>query len=387
MKFFHLSDLHIGKQLHRYNLKEDQQVILKEVITYAKELRPDAIVIAGDIYDKSVPSAEAVNVFDEFLTDLSEITPEIPILIISGNHDSPDRLKYASEILKRHHIYLAGNVPERPEEHIEKVTLHDAYGEVDFYLLPFMKPAYVKNIFVDGTPETYSDAVKEIIKREKIDYKDKRNVLVSHQFYVGEKAESPETCDSEVFSVGGIDNVDIGSVKEFDYVALGHLHGAQCIGKPEIRYCGTLLKYSVSESTQNKSLAVVTLKAKGEKPEIENYPLHPLRDVRKKKGTLDEIIKEAQETEKDDYISITLTDEIDPYKPKEQLERIFSHILEIRVDNQRTRTKLKEMDEELVMKDPFTSFAEFYKEMQGREMNGEEETIMKEIFDKAKGVE
>lgn len=387
MKFFHLSDLHIGKQLHRYNLKEDQQVILKEVITYAKELRPDAIVIAGDIYDKSVPSAEAVNVFDEFLTDLSEITPEIPILIISGNHDSPDRLKYASEILKRHHIYLAGNVPERPEEHIEKVTLHDAYGEVDFYLLPFMKPAYVKNIFVDGTPETYSDAVKEIIKREKIAYKDKRNVLVSHQFYVGEKAESPETCDSEVFSVGGIDNVDIGSVKEFDYVALGHLHGAQCIGKPEIRYCGTLLKYSVSESTQNKSLTVVTLKAKGEKPEIENYPLHPLRDVRKKKGTLDEIIKEAQETEKDDYISITLTDEIDPYKPKEQLERIFSHILEIRVDNQRTRTKLKEMDEELVMKDPFTSFAEFYKEMQGREMNGEEETIMKEIFDKAKGVE
>lgn len=387
MKFFHLSDLHIGKQLHRYNLKEDQQVILKEVITYAKELRPDAIVIAGDIYDKSVPSAEAVNVFDEFLTDLSEITPEIPILIISGNHDSPDRLKYASEILKRHHIYLAGNVPERPEEHIEKVTLHDTYGEVNFYLLPFMKPAYVKNIFVDGTPETYSDAVKEIIKREKIDYKDKRNVLVSHQFYVGEKAESPETCDSEVFSVGGIDNVDIGSVKEFDYVALGHLHGAQCIGKPEIRYCGTLLKYSVSESTQNKSLTVVTLKAKGEKPEIENYPLHPLRDVRKKKGTLDEIIKEAQETEKDDYISITLTDEIDPYKPKEQLERIFSHILEIRVDNQRTRTKLKEMDEELVMKDPFTSFAEFYKEMQGREMNGEEETIMKEIFDKAKGVE
>ena len=387
MKFFHLSDLHIGKQLHRYNLKEDQQVILKEVITYAKELRPDAIVIAGDIYDKSVPSAEAVNVFDEFLTDLSEITPEIPILIISGNHDSPDRLKYASEILKRHHIYLAGNVPERPEEHIEKVTLHDAYGEVDFYLLPFMKPAYVKNIFVDGTPETYSDAVKEIIKREKIDYKDKRNVLVSHQFYVGEKAESPETCDSEVFSVGGIDNVNIGSVKEFDYVALGHLHGAQCIGKPEIRYCGTLLKYSVSESTQNKSLTVVTLKAKGEKPEIENYPLHPLRDVRKKKGTLDEIIKESRETEKDDYISITLTDEIDPYKPKEQLERIFSHILEIRVDNQRTRTKLKEMDEELVMKDPFTSFAEFYKEMQGREMNGEEETIMKEIFDKAKGVE
>lgn len=387
MKFFHLSDLHIGKQLHRYNLKEDQQVILKEVVTYARELRPDAIIIAGDIYDKSVPSAEAVTIFDEFLTELSEITPEIPVLIISGNHDSPDRLKYASEILKKHHIYLSGNVPEKPEEHIEKVTLQDTYGEVDFYLLPFMKPAYVRNVFVDEVPETYSDAVKEIIKREKIDYKNKRNVLISHQFYVSSKEEAPETCDSEVFSVGGIDNVDIGAVKEFDYVALGHLHGAQSIGKPKIRYCGTLLKYSVSESTQNKSLTVVTLKEKGKKPEIESYPLHPLRDVRKKTGTLEEIIEKAGEAEKDDYISITLTDEIDPYKPKEQLEHVFSHILEIRVDNQRTRTKLKEMDEELVMKDPFTSFAEFYKEMQGRRMNEEEETIMKEIFDKAKGVE
>lgn len=388
MKFFHLSDLHIGKQLHRYNLKEDQQVILKEVIAYAKELRPDAIVIAGDIYDKSVPSAEAVTIFDEFLTELSEITPVIPILIISGNHDSPDRLNYASEILRRHHIYLVGNVPEQPEEYIEKVTLQDTYGEVDFYLLPFMKPGYVRNVFVNNVPETYADAVREIIKREEIDYNNnKRNVLVSHQFYVGEKEGSPETCDSEVFSVGGIDNVDIGAVKEFDYVALGHLHGAQYVSRPKIRYCGTLLKYSVSESTQTKSLTVVTLKEKGEKPEIACYPLHPLRDVRKKKGTLEEIIKEAGEEEKEDYISITLTDEIDPYKPKEQLERVFSHILEIRVDNQRTRTKLKEMDEELVMKDPFTSFCEFYKEMQGREMNTQEETIMKEIFDNVKGVE
>ena len=232
MKFFHLSDLHIGKQLHRYNLKEDQQVILKEVIDYAKELRPDAIVIAGDIYDKSVPSAEAVTIFDEFLTELSEITPVIPILIISGNHDSPDRLQYASEILRRHHIYLVGNVPEQPEEHIEKVTLQDTYGEVDFYLLPFMKPGYVRNVFVNNVPETYADAVREIIKREEIDYNNKRNVLVSHQFYVGEKEGSPETCDSEVFSVGGIDNVDIGAVKEFDYVALGHLHGAQYVSRP-----------------------------------------------------------------------------------------------------------------------------------------------------------
>ena len=385
MRFFHLSDLHIGKQLHHYSLKEDQEHILGEIIEYAGKLHPDAVVIAGDIYDKPVPSAEAVTLFDDFLTRLAKIRPQIPVMIISGNHDSADRLRYAAGILKEEKIYLAGSVPQKEEEHIEKVTLKDEWGEVNFFLLPFLKPAYVRRLFEENPPETYSDAVNRLIKRENINFKDERNVLVSHQFYMG--SYLPETCDSEVFSVGGIDNVDIGSVKEFDYVALGHLHGAQCIGKPEIRYCGTLLKYSVSESTQNKSLTVVTLKAKGEKPEIENYPLHPLRDVRKKKGTLDEIIKEAQETEKDDYISITLTDEIDPYKPKEQLERIFSHILEIRVDNQRTRTKLKEMDEELVMKDPFTSFAEFYKEMQGREMNGEEETIMKEIFDKAKGVE
>ena len=387
MRIFHLSDLHIGLKLINRDLREDQEYILDQIIQKAAEKVPDAIVIAGDIYDKAVPSAEAVEVFDHFIGKLRNAVPDSVIMMISGNHDSAPRVNCFRSVLDRQKIYMIGIPPQTEEDHIEKVVLQDEYGPVNFYLLPFMKPAYVKNIFVDGTPETYSDAVKEIIKREKIDYKDKRNVLVSHQFYVGEKAESPETCDSEVFSVGGIDNVDIGSVKEFDYVALGHLHGAQCIGKPEIRYCGTLLKYSVSESTQNKSLTVVTLKAKGEKPEIENYPLHPLRDVRKKKGTLDEIIKEAQETEKDDYISITLTDEIDPYKPKEQLERIFSHILEIRVDNQRTRTKLKEMDEELVMKDPFTSFAEFYKEMQGREMNGEEETIMKEIFDKAKGVE
>lgn len=387
MKFFHLSDLHIGKQLHRYNLREDQQVILREVADYARKLRPDAILIAGDVYDKSVPSAEAVTIFDEFLTELSEITPAIPILIISGNHDSSDRLEYAAEILKRHQIYLAGNVPERPEEHVEKVTLEDEYGEVDFYLLPFMKPGYVRNVFEDQAPETYAEAVKEIIEREKIDYDNKRNVLVSHQFYTGGKETIPETCDSEVFSVGGIDNVDISSVSEFDYVALGHLHGAQCVRKPEIRYCGTLLKYSVSECNQNKVLTVVTMKEKKEPAEIECYPLHPLRDVKKKKGRLEDIIKAADETEKEDYVSITLTDEIDPYKPKEQLEKVFSHILEIRVDNQRTRTKLREMDEELVMKDAFTSFAEFYKEMQGRNLEPEEEKIIRQLIDDVKGEE
>ena len=383
MKFFHLSDLHIGRQLHHYNLREDQEKILGEVIDYAKLIHPDSIIIAGDIYDKSVPSAEAVSMFDEFLTALSAIEPAIPVLIISGNHDSAERLQYASGILKKHQIHLAGIAPRTPEEYIEKVTLTDEYGEVNFYLLPFLKPAYVRRVFDEEIPETYSEAVRCLIEREKIDFCNRRNVLISHQFYTGK--DNPQTCDSETFSVGGIDNIDIGCVKEFDYVALGHLHGEQNVGMSHIRYCGTLLKYSVSESSHHKSLSVVTLKEKGISPQIELLPLHPLRDVQKKRGQLEEILKQAEEKEKDDYISITLTDEVEPYKPKEQLEKVFSHILEVRVDNTRTRNKLQELDEELTIKDPLESFADFYQEMQGKEMGEEEQEIMMQILEEAKG--
>ena len=383
MKFFHLSDLHIGRQLHHYNLREDQEKILGEVIDYAELIHPDSIIIAGDIYDKSVPSAEAVSMFDEFLTALSAIEPAIPVLIISGNHDSAERLQYASGILKKHQIHLAGIAPRTPEEYIEKVTLTDEYGEVNFYLLPFLKPAYVRRVFDEEIPETYSEAVRCLIEREKIDFCNRRNVLISHQFYTGK--DNPQTCDSETFSVGGIDNIDIGCVKEFDYVALGHLHGEQNVGMSHIRYCGTRLKYSVRESSHHKSLSVVTLKEKGISPQIELLPLHPLRDVQKKRGQLEEILKQAEEKEKDDYISITLTDEVEPYKPKEQLEKVFSHILEVRVDNTRTRNKLQELDEELTIKDPLESFADFYQEMQGKEMGEEEQEIMMQILEEAKG--
>ena len=385
MRFFHLSDLHIGKQLHRYNLREDQEAILKEVVAYAKDLRPDAIIIAGDIYDKSVPSAEAVAVFDEFLTSLSEIAPAIALLIISGNHDSAQRLDYASGILKSHQIYLAGTAPRIEEEHIRKVTLNDEYGEVDFYLLPFLKPSYVRNVFPGEPPQTYGDAVAKLIRREEIDYHGRRNVLVSHQFYTGN--ELPKTCDSETFSVGGIDNVDIGAVKDFDYVALGHLHGVQSVGMPHIRYCGTLLKYSVSESGQEKALTLVTLSQKGAPPKVERLALHPLRDVKKKRGNLAEILEAANEEERDDYVSITLTDEVDPHKPKEQLEEVFDRILEVKADNTRTRNKLREMDEELVLKDPLETFCDFYQEMQGRQLAQEELEIMKKMFDEAEGEE
>lgn len=382
MKFFHLSDLHIGKTLHHYSMKEDQEAVLSEIIGYAASVRPDAVVIAGDIYDRSVPSAESVSVFDWFLTELSKIRPAIPILIISGNHDSAERLEYVSGILKEHQIYVSGSVPRDETERIRKVTLEDEYGEVDFYLLPFFRPSYVRNVFKGETPETYTEAVQRLLDREEIDYENRRNVLVSHQFYTGRKGETV-TCDSEIFSVGGIENVDAGAVEDFDYVALGHLHGPQNVSSPHIRYCGTLLKYSVSESGHDKSLTVVTLGEKKEKPVIDLLPLHPLRDVKKKTGNLKDIIDQAAEDEREDYISVTLTDEVDPYKPREQLEKVFGHILEVRADNNRTRNKLSELEEETAFRDPVESFADFYQEMQGRALEEEELQIMLEIFGQA----
>lgn len=381
MRFFHLSDLHIGRQLHHYNLIEDQRQILGKIVAYAADIHPDAIVIAGDIYDKSVPSAEAVTVFDEFLTAVSAIKPSIPVMIISGNHDSPERLSYAAGFLKECHIHVAGHAPENSGEHISKVTLKDELGEVDFYLLPFLKPSYVRTVWEDNTPEDYSAAVRMLIEREKIDFQTRRNVLVSHQFYTGE-GKGPETCDSETITVGGIDNVDTGPVKEFDYVALGHLHGAQCVGSRRIQYCGTPMKYSVSESGHNKSLAMIILGEKGEEPEIIRLPLHPLRDVKKKRGRLEDILNSASEDEKDDYVSITLTDETEPYKPKEQLEKVYTHILEVRLDNERVRQKLSEFDEELILKDPLSVFRDFYREIQGREMGEDEKEILKQVTDR-----
>lgn len=402
MKFFHLSDLHIGKQLHYYNLKEDQRYILREIVDYAGQLHPDAIVIAGDIYDKSAPSAEAVSIFDEFLTKISEIMPRISVLIISGNHDSSERLEYASEILKKEKIYLAGDVPRTEKEHLKKVTLEDEYGEVDFYLLPFMKPSYVRKIFEEEML-SYTDAVGKMIDREKIDFKNKRNVLISHQFYAGK--DRPETCDSETISVGGLDQVSTSVLHGFDYVALGHLHGAQNLtiddeGNIEsdndngrdcdcdkkylnIRYCGTPLKYSVSEANQEKTLTVVEMSGKEDGVQVKTVPLHPLHDVKKKRGNLQEILQNAIEEEREDYISVTLTDELEPYKPKEQLQQNFEHILEINIDNTRTRKQLELLEETMILKNPMTNFEDFYFEIQGKELSEKERNIMEKIISEA----
>ena len=383
MRFFHLSDLHIGKQLHHYSLLEDQRHILNEVVSRVEELKPDAVVIAGDIYDKSVPSAEAVSLFDDFLTRLADVEGGPAIMLISGNHDSAQRLDYASRILGRQNIYIAGEVPGEKDEYLKKVTLSDEYGEVDFYLLPFLKPGYVRGVFEEDIPETYSEAVARILEREAPD-QEKRNVLLSHQFYTG-NGTILQTCDSELFSVGGIDNVDIAPLLQFDYVALGHLHRAQQAGKPFIRYCGTLLKYSVSEAGDTKSLHMVELGKKGEEALVELLPLHPLRDVRTVRGEMTQIMEQAETESCKDYISITLTDEVDPYRPKEQLEKVYPHILEIRMDNARTRKRLEEFDEEVELTDPLLVFGEFYEEIQGRELSREEREFLEKVFDKVKG--
>lgn len=380
MKIFHLSDLHIGKLLHSYNLRRNQEVVLQQIVENAKLYRPDVILIAGDIFDKSVPSGEAYTIFDQFINLLASITPSIPVLIIAGNHDSAERLNYASSFLEMHQIYIAVLPPQKEEETIKKVTLQDEFGEVDFYLLPFLKPGYVRHLFQEGEITTYHSAVKAILEREGIDYS-RRNVLLSHQFYVS-AGQTTETCDSEqlTITVGGLDNVDATCVEQFDYVALGHIHKSQSVGKPYIRYCGTPLKYSVSEEHHNKSITMVTLMEKGSEVLIETIPITPIQDVRRVRGILSEILACANEDNRHDFISVTITDEIDPFKPKDQLEEQYDYILELMVDNARTKARIQEINGEASVLDPFQAFCEFYQEMQQCAISGEEEEIVTEII-------
>lgn len=392
MRFFHLSDLHIGKHLHLYNLAQDQKYIFMQIVEKAKEYRPDAIVIAGDIYDKSVPSGEAYQLFDSFLNSLADLTPTIPILVIAGNHDSQERLQYASSFLERHQIYIATKPPQEMDEQLKKVTLTDSYGEVDFYLFPFTKPGYVRHLFPQEEALSYERAFELTLEREDIDYSH-RNVLVAHQFFVNQ-GQKPECCDSEQMNlnVGGVDSIDIGVVEDFDYVAAGHIHGPQTLGSGKVRYCGTPLKYSVSEEHHKKSITLVTLQEKGKEPLIETIPLKALHDVRRLKGSLVELL-EVDEAIKDDYLSITLTDEKELYRPKDILSEVYPYILEITVDNSRTRNIYAgllsdgvEAEEGMeTLQSPLEAFREFYQLMQQQPLSESEENVIIEILDGAGG--
>ena len=380
MKIFHLSDLHIGKQLHYYSLRENQQAILHQIAERAEEYAPDAILICGDIFDKSVPSGEAYTLFDDFLNELSERVPQTSVLIIAGNHDSAQRLNYASSFLEKHHIYVSVLPPRKTEEYLKKIELQDEWGTVNFYLLPFLKPGYVRHLFEEGVVTNYESAVREILERETIDY-GQRNILLSHQFYTN-GGEQPQLCDSEnaVLTVGGLDNIDVSVIESFDYAALGHIHGAQMVKKPYIRYCGTPLKYSVSEEHHKKSITMVTLRNKGEEPVIETIPLTPLQEVRREKGLLKEILERATEKNCHDFVSITMTDEKEPYNPKEQLEEVYDSILELRIENSRTRSLMEEKEELDVQLRPMEIFRSFYEEMNQQTMSEEEENIMTDII-------
>lgn len=329
MKFLHLADLHIGKRVNEFDLKEDQKYILDRILEICDENRPDAVLIAGDLYDRSVPPGEAVELLDEFLTQLS--SRGLPVFAVSGNHDSPERLDFGSRIMRRNGVTIAGSF----RGHMEKTTLSDKFGPVNVWLLPFLKPALAEPYFPPEQTGTYEDAVRAAIGASEIPEKE-RNVLVAHQF-VTAFGTQPETCDSETVSIGGADQVDASVFAAFDYVALGHLHGPQRIGRPAVRYAGSPLKYSFSEARQKKSVTFVELKEKG-RVEISTVPLVPLHDMREIRGPITELTKpeNAEFGSREDYIRATLTDEHAVADAAERLRAVYPNLMCIDFESART---------------------------------------------------
>lgn len=382
MKIFHIADLHIGKQLNYYNLKENQEDILNQIVERMEEYRPDVLLIAGDIFDKAMPSGEAYGLFDAFLNRAASIRPAIPICMIAGNHDSPERLNYASSFMEKHQIYISVMPPQKEGEYLKKLVLTDEFGPVNIYLLPFTKPGYVRPLFPDEDMADYETAVRAVLAREKVDTT-QRNILVSHQFYQSSGWETA-TCDSEqvLLSVGGLDRIDISVLKDFDYVALGHLHGPQKIKEEYIRYAGSPLKYSVSEERHHKSITMITLGQKGEQLDICQIPLKARQDVRSERGTLKEILERASGESRHDFVSVTLTDENEPYRMKEMLREVYDYLLEIRVDNVRTRKRLELTAEKQENLTPLEAFRSFYEEVGKMPLTEAEEILIENTLNR-----
>ena len=350
MKLFHLSDLHIGKRVNEVSMIPDQAHILAQILDMIDEEKPDALLIAGDVYDKSVPSAEAVTLFDDFLCCLAQ--RNMPVLIISGNHDSPERLAFGNRLMENAGIHIS---PVYSGE-VQPITLKDEYGEVDFWLLPFIKPAHVKRFYPDEGIESYTDACRVAVEKMSIDTA-KRNVLLTHQFVTG-----ASTCESEELSVGGSDNVDASVFAGFDYVALGHIHGPQNIGSNRVRYCGTPLKYSFSECGHHKSVTVVELGEKGSL-HLRTLPLIPKHDMRQIRGSFKELTEKAyyEKTAAEDYLHIILTDEEDVEEALGKLRLIYPNILKLTYDNTRTReNQVIDGAEDVQRKSPLELFEELY---------------------------
>jgi len=327
MKFLHLADLHLGKRVNGFSMLEDQAHILRQILAILDDEQPDGVLIAGDVYDKSVPSVEAVELLDGFLTELR--ARGVPVLLISGNHDSPERLAFGGRVMDSCGIHISPVY----DGALAPVTLHDTFGPVHVWLLPFVKPAHVRRWFPDADIESYTDAVAEAVAHMDIDTA-ARNVLVTHQFVTGGARSG-----SEELSVGGTDNVDSGVFAPFDYVALGHLHGAQHIGRETIRYAGSPLKYSFSEARQHKSVTVVTLGEKGD-VQVRTVALTPLRELREIRGSYDELTARSfyeHTTYRSDYLHLILTDEQDVFDAMSRLRTIYPYLMTLDYDNARTR--------------------------------------------------
>lgn len=327
MKFLHLADLHLGKRVNGFSMLEDQAHILRQILAILDDEQPDGVLIAGDVYDKSVPSVEAVELLDGFLTELR--ARGVPVLLISGNHDSPERLAFGGRVMDSCGIHISPVY----DGALAPVTLHDEFGPVHVWLLPFVKPAHVRRWFPDADIESYTDAVAEAVAHMDIDTA-ARNVLVTHQFVTGGTRSG-----SEELSVGGTDNVDSGVFAPFDYVALGHLHGAQHIGRETIRYAGSPLKYSFSEARQHKSVTVVTLGEKGD-VQVRTAALTPLRELREIRGSYDELTARSfyeHTTYRNDYLHLILTDEQDVFDAMSRLRTIYPYLMTLDYDNARTR--------------------------------------------------
>lgn len=371
MKFIHLSDLHLGKRVFDFNLSEDQKYILKEILEVIDSETPDAVLIAGDIYDKSVPSTEAVEILDEFIFQLSQ--RNLQVFLISGNHDSPERLAFASRIISSTGIHMSPVYNGK----VEPTVLTDEHGPVNVYLLPFVKPAHVRRLFPDMKIESYDDALRVAVGALDIDLSS-RNILVTHQFVTGAVRS-----DSEEISVGGTDNIDASVFDGFDYVALGHIHGPQNIGSERIRYCGTPLKYSFSEAKHEKSVTVIDLEEKGNLS-VRTVPLHPLRDLREIEGTYEELTYRPnyEGTKTEDYLHITLTDEDDIPDAIGKLRLIYPYLMSLDYNNSRTRSAGALSDLENVdHKSPLVLFEEFYEQQNGRAMSDEQKNLAREIME------
>ena len=371
MKFLHLSDLHIGKRVNEVSMLDDQAYILDQILCIADVEWPDAVLIAGDIYDRSIPSNEAVTLFDDFLVKLAK--RHLPVLMISGNHDSPERLSFGGRLLDASGIYIS------PVYHgnIQPITLTDSYGPVHFWLLPFIRPAHVRRFFPDEAIESYTDACRTAISHMSIDPAE-RNVLITHQFVTG-----AVTCESEELSVGGTDNVDASIFDVFDYVALGHIHGPQNIGSNRIRYCGTPLKYSFSESDHHKSVTVVTINEKGTL-HIQLQPLLPRRDLRQIRGSFAALTNKSsyKGTALDDYLHIILTDEEDVPEAIGKLRLIYPNIMKLSYDNTRTRTdRVIDAAADVQRKAPLELFEELYEMQNNQPMSEEQRRFAQDLIE------